>query len=705
MTAVAPAARSTAERPKTKRLDIQGLRAVAVLAVIANHVFGFPGGGFVGVDVFFVVSGFVITSVMLREHELNGRIDFVRFYKHRARRILPAAAVTLAVTVGVAVLVYLPQRAHGVLVDAVWAVLFAANWRFASNGTDYWGKGTPVSPLQHYWSLAVEEQFYFIWPAIVALALVAFRTSRGSGRGRLALALGVVTAASFASSVLETAASPAWAYFSTSSRAWELCLGALLAVGAGAFARLSPRVRTLLAWVGLGGIAVSFMAITKESAFPAPWAALPAMATAFVIVSGTGGTARGVAVLTNRPMTYVGDRSYSLYLWHFPVVVLLAAVMPGGGKLFFLVALSATALLSLLSYHFVEQRVLKSTWLSNPPHRPAEVPGPPARSAKSRRTGVGLSAAALAGVLALFLAAVFPPGTSEPSSPAPSAAGSLSGPEMNQSELTAQLNAALASSNWPELDPSVDTILADTRPAEDNEGCGRTDLSKPDCSWDSGKKQTVVVLGDSTGITLLPTVRAAFGETYNIRGMTMAGCAALDLKVKADTPQFAADCAKFKADSVKAINELKPAMVFLSSTTEILAHLVSEVAEDQAGPEWRQATASELKALKPSGAKLVVVTAPPLGKPPVSCATRFSTPQDCEYSVPASHLLTARAMKEAAEAAGAAFIDTRSWFCSGDECPAFIGQTPLKRDNVHTTRQYAVLLARVLRDAVAAAHN
>lgn len=285
----------------------------------------------------------------------------------------------------------------------------------------------------------------------------------------------------------------------------------------------------------------------------------------------------------------------------------------------------------------------------------------------------------------------------------PASRGGLApGPGMDQSQLTAYLDGALDSSAWPALKPSVDTVLADSRPDEDSAGCGRTDLAAPDCSWDSGKQRTVVVLGDSTGITLLPTVRAALGDTYNVRGMTMAGCAPVDVQVKADKPQFAADCAQFKADSMRAINDLKPAMVLISSTPEILAHLVSETPEDQAGPEWRQGTVTMLRSLQPSGARLLVVTAPPLGKPPVVCATRFSQPSDCEYTPPQSHVVTAQAMREAAVAEGAGFIDTQAWFCSAGRCPAFIGETPLKRDGVHTTRQYAVLLAGVLRDAVTA---
>ena len=706
MTLSAAAPTSTAATVKTKRLDIQGLRAVAVLAVITNHVFGFPAGGFVGVDIFFVISGFVITSLMLREHGLTGRLDFVRFYKHRVRRILPASTLTLVVTVALSALIYLPGRVQSVVTDAFWALLFAGNWRFASAGTDYWADDTPASPLQHFWSLGVEEQYYLVWPAVVAVVLVIAGATRRSARVLLAVTLSGLVVISFIWSVQETATNPDWAYFSTPARAWELGAGALVALGSPAFTRIPRRLADPLTWAGLSGIAVSLLVITKETAFPAPWAAVPVLATALVIIAGTGDPARRLAPLTNKPMRYIGDISFSLYLWHVPVVVLLAALLPRRGGLFYVLAVSVTAVLSVLSYHFVEQRVLRSAWLATerggmkpPSTYPREVPG---------RNGMrlGVAAAVTVAVVALGSTLVVASGVSgAPKSSLSPGALPAPGPGMDQTELTARLNEALGRSDWPALTPSVDTLLSETRPDEDSAGCGRTDLVKPDCSWDNGKRQTIVVLGDSTGITLLPTVRAALGDTYNVRGVTMAGCAAVDVQVKADSPRFAADCDQFKADSVRAINRLRPAIVLISSTPEILAHLVSGVPENRAGAEWKQGTMSVLRALEPSGARLIVVTAPPLGKPPVECATRFSKPRDCEYRLPQSHLLTAAAMREAAAAAGAGFIDTRAWFCSGSSCPAFIGETPLKRDGIHTTRQFAVLLAGVLKEAVTAAQE
>ncbi|MFS2088301.1 SGNH hydrolase domain-containing protein [Paenarthrobacter nicotinovorans] len=228
-------------------------------------------------------------------------------------------------------------------------------------------------------------------------------------------------------------------------------------------------------------------------------------------------------------------------------------------------------------------------------------------------------------------------------------------------------------------------------------------MSKATCIYDTGKPKTAVVFGDSTGITLLPTLREALADEYNIRGMTKAGCVMLDLEVKDDREGFTEQCSAFRSAAIAEINTIKPSIIFLTNTSGVLGRLASGTAEASAGPEWRNATTSIHSALKPSGAQLVVITAPPSGKAPAECATRTSTPRDCMYQIPQNFYITAAAMSEAAMAAGAKFIDTRGWFCgSTDYCPAFVQNVPVKRDTVHTTKQYAVALVPVLKEALAA---
>ena len=196
-----------------RRDDIQGLRAVAVLLVVLAHA-GVPflAGGFVGVDVFFVLSGYLITGLLLSDALENGRVSLLRFYVRRARRILPAAALTLVATMIAAQHLLNFVRARDVVDDSVWAAFFAANTHFAAQGADYFQQGQPASPIQHFWSLSVEEQFYLVWPTLLGLVLFGLVRRRAS-RARLLAVIGLVGAASLAWSVHETPSSPASTYF------------------------------------------------------------------------------------------------------------------------------------------------------------------------------------------------------------------------------------------------------------------------------------------------------------------------------------------------------------------------------------------------------------------------------------------------------------------------------------------------------------
>ncbi|MCW2606048.1 MAG: O-antigen acetylase, partial [Frankiales bacterium] len=308
------------------RTDVEGLRAVAVLLVLGDHLFGVPAGGFVGVDVFFVVSGFLITGLLAREAERTGRVRLRAFWLRRVRRLLPTALVVLAVTCVVAQLLFLPVRAAQTARDAVFAAFSAANWRFAALGTDYFSSTRPPSPVQQYWSLAVEEQFYALWPLLVLL--LATR-SASVLRARLTLAVGVVLVASLAWSAHLSSVSPGAAYFSTATRAHELAAGALLALHVGRAERLSARTGAWLSLAGLVGVVASAFLVRPGVPFPGVVALLPVLATVAVLAGGAGGRT-GVAsrLLSLRVPRYLGRISYSLYLWHWPVTVFGAALRP-----------------------------------------------------------------------------------------------------------------------------------------------------------------------------------------------------------------------------------------------------------------------------------------------------------------------------------------------------------------------------------------
>ena len=354
------------------RPDIQGLRAIAVLLVVCNHLFTWPGGE-IGVDVFFVISGFLITGLLLREHAETGRISWTGFYRRRVRRIVPAATVCLVVVVAASYFIYRTVWYDAVRADGIWSFFFASNWHYAVVWEHRLQAGAPISPLGHFWSLSVEEQFYIVWPVllIVVLGSLSRRPRSWSNKTVLGVVLAVVAAGSFSWAVIETAYDPYWAYFSTLSRAWELCVGALLAIAATRLARLPATVRPALSYAGLAAIVASAFLIDPTSAFPGPWAALPVAGAALVVAAGIGGQPRFAQPLTNPVSVFVGKISYSLYLWHLPVIILLAAAIARDSLWFYVLAVEAMAVLSLASFYLVENPIRRSNWLA-PRSQPAD---------------------------------------------------------------------------------------------------------------------------------------------------------------------------------------------------------------------------------------------------------------------------------------------------------------------------------------------
>jgi peptidoglycan/LPS O-acetylase OafA/YrhL len=669
--------------------------------VIADHLFGYPAGGFVGVDIFFVISGFIITSMLLRQYEQEGRISFAAFYKRRVKRILPASVLVLAVTVAAGFIIFRAGRASTIMTDGIWSAFFAANWRFATTGTDYWADDGIVSPLQHYWSLAVEEQFYFVWPLlIVGTFALAHRLGRPatSSRPVLFAVLAVLSAASFGWALLDTADSPAWAYFSTFSRAWELGLGALLAIASGPARMIPDSIRPAIAWAGLAGIGASFFALNSLSPIPAPGVALPVVSTALVIVAGTGGTQRFLFPLTNRVTGYVGDISFSLYLWHFPAIILLAALLQERPAGYSALVLICTAVLSVASYHLVEDPIRRSSWLED------QDDGRPSRPLNLQRlTYTALGALAVCTVLVLALA---PHRTGVSSTPAPvvqptAGTDEEAGADADRNALSPAIDAALLQEEWPELSPSIDNVIAEGKPSEDEAGCSGVDFSDPESCYfpAEGATRTAVVVGDSTGIMLLPTVREALGTRYNVKGMTRAGCVVLHIESWSDDPKHNAECGSHRSTAESEINALHPDIVFVSTMYGYMDNRIAKSSTTLARAEWQAGAESFIRSIEASGAAVVIVGSPPLGEPLAECGTNFSSPDDCEASISTQYSFVSEAHRAAAAATGATYIDTRRWFCDEDgRCPSFVDGTPVKRDAVHTTRQYAGKIAPLLHE-------
>lgn len=357
-----------------RRADIQGLRAIAVLVVILDHV-GMRGftGGFVGVDVFFVISGYVITRMLLQRSDSPRGAWFLDFYAKRTRRIVPAATLVIALTVVATFELTNFLRGARVIPDATSASLFLANFHFIATGTDYARLDADPSPLQHYWSLAVEEQFYLVWPMLVLVAIVvAGRVRRVTLRHMLVGLLTAVVAASFLCSIVLTSVNGGAAFFSPLTRTWELGIGALLAVTQpwlAAKVAARPTAATVLGVSGIAAIAWAVISLDETDRFPGWVAAVPVLGTAALLVAGMCAqrTASATA-LGSRAAVYIGDISYSLYLVHWPIFVITAACI--GGDFSWplqILLIGATFVASAAMYHGFENPIRRSRLLAARP--------------------------------------------------------------------------------------------------------------------------------------------------------------------------------------------------------------------------------------------------------------------------------------------------------------------------------------------------
>ncbi len=346
------------------RPDVEGLRAIAVLLVVASHAdLGPFSGGYVGVDVFFVLSGFLITGLLLKAYDSEHRISLVSFYARRVRRILPASTLVLLVTVLASYVLLSAYRATHIAGDAQWASLFAANLDFIRQSTNYLDSQLPPSPLQHFWTLGVEEQFYAVWPLTI---LVIARVARSMPlRRKLGIALCLIIAGSLGWSIVQTASNGAEAYFSPLTRAWELGAGALLAVVAPCLKRLPRLLGVVMSVGGVVAILVAGMAFTPLTPFPGSAVILPAGGAALAVAGGTIAPGGGAEILLRRGIfQWIGKLSYSFYLWHWPVLTIAREYQGkdlGAGETLILCLLALA--LSAVMFRVVEHPIRNSTSL------------------------------------------------------------------------------------------------------------------------------------------------------------------------------------------------------------------------------------------------------------------------------------------------------------------------------------------------------
>ncbi|HVL23598.1 MAG TPA: acyltransferase family protein [Thermomicrobiales bacterium] len=671
-------------RQRTFRPDIEGLRAVAVVMVLLNHA-GWTalGGGFVGVDVFFVLSGFLITGLLIREVERTGTVSLPQFYARRARRLLPAGTLVLLATVLASYAWLGEHRANSVADDARWAALFAANLRFISQGTDYLGAQAPPSPLQHYWSLAVEEQFYFVWPILIMLVAIIGR--RWPLRPKLGVALTGIILASLAWSVHQTTVDGTTAYFSPFTRASELAIGALLAVVAPLLPRL-PRVSGIaMSWLGVALIGVSAFVIGPTTPFPGLAALAPVLGTALAIAGGTTAPGGGAEVVLKRwPLQWLGKLSYSLYLWHWPLLVLAA------GRAGHDLALAENLMICLVALALAAATY---ALLENP-----------LRSARVLRERAPAISVAFGLALVLLSTSVSTWYVEAHREPAPI---ELDEAEVAQFPTAAEVEQAVIEgtqvSEWPEQPPRL------KNPAYEGEcDVARKDTTSAACVFGNpDAKQTVVVFGDSHGTMWIP----AFDEIgrqadWRVVQLTKPGCPAADFaNYSTSLGREYTECAEFREFAFGTIAELRPDVVVVTGARKgVIVSDTGEPNSDDTAVDaaWEQGLATSLDRMQPHADRLIVLgDIAYADEPGLDCLS--ANPDDVEAcNVPRDEAVLAdhNAMERRVAAAhGADYVDLIPYFCTETTCPAVIGNLTTRRDTLHVAENYALWLSGALGEA------
>lgn len=681
-TAVPAPRRGAAGKGHEWRPDIQGLRAVAVTMVVLAHAeVPHLAGGYAGVDVFFVMSGFLITSLLLREVLATGTVSLRGFYARRALRLLPASTVVVLATLAGAWLFLSKIRFDEYVGDALGSSLYAVNFRLAANGTDYLAQSSPPSPFQHFWSLAVEEQFYLLWPLLL---LAGARLTRR--RRHLALPLVALCLVSFGLSVWTTQDSPSWAYFGFHTRAWELGAGALTALAAVRLRRLPTRWAAPMTWVGLGGVLLSTVAFDANTPFPGYHALLPVLGAVLVLAGGCApAPAWGArALLARRPMTWVGGLSYGWYLWHWPLLVIGPMALGVSASPLLGLGLSAVALLmAWVTLQLVENRVRFHPAFRRRPGR-----------------GLALGAALTAGaVAAALVAAVFPPAVDSGAS-APALRPALTATPDHGERLAGLLDAS-ATSLPGNLRPALADITS-RRSAVYEDGChvNYRSTEVPRCVYgDLSADRTVVLFGDSHAAQWFPALdRLARTRHWKLVSMTKASCKVAEVTILNGGGPYSA-CDRWRAKAVARIHALHPALVIASSSD---AGTPVRPADDPLR-QWTAGFETTYRALAQDGTRVTALLDTPWPKADaVDCAATHPLHLDrCTNHLPGAVRDPVRgaAIRAAARATGVTVLDPTRWFCTDSgACPVVVGDVFVYRDESHMADAYAEALAPVLGD-------
>jgi peptidoglycan/LPS O-acetylase OafA/YrhL len=683
---VIPRAASSPDDPhRGFRGDVEGLRAVAVGLVLLYHA-GLPwlSGGFVGVDVFFVISGFLITGQLVGELHRTGRISLVRFYARRAKRLLPATAIVLVTTAALVVAFVSKIQWQAIGGDIIASALYFVNWRLANRSVDYLAEDIEPSPVQHFWSLAVEEQYYLVWPLLLLVVTLWARRRGRSLTGPLCIGLALVGLPSFLWAVYQTNHNPATAFFVTTTRIWELAIGAGVAIAVRQLSRMPPVVAMVLGWAGLAAIAAAAALYSTQTPWPGYAAAVPTLGAAAVIATGVAAGHGGpVLVLGTGLFRWVGALSYSLYLWHWPLIVIATAYW---GELSITRGFAVAAFSVIpawLTYRLVENPMRYSQVISRSP-----------------RLSLSLGANfTLLGVLAgLLVSLAFPSAMTSAMAgrgPAAGAAALAEGTEAAEVDVVEWMTPDPLRA--PDDVPSLYAKGCQTPPAE---------VEPVACEFGNPNATTLVaVVGDSKVAQWMPAIEL-LADQNDWRGVLyIKSACAFSSSVSSIDGAIYQTCAEWNA---KVLAELtgpgKPDFVITSHRRP--GALPPGSSPDV--PETREAMAAGLRQtwtkLTAQDIKVIVLldTPSPSGNVYECVAENVDHLTECAYdrgrgvrrSAATTQLDAAKDLDDVE------VIDLTHDICPTDQCPPVIGNVLIYRQGTHLTATYVESLAPYLEVAL-----
>jgi peptidoglycan/LPS O-acetylase OafA/YrhL len=668
------------------RSDIEGLRAIAVILVVAFHA-GVPRitGGYVGVDIFYVISGFLITGLLVDELERSGTISLRSFFARRARRLLPLAALVLvAVAIGMQVFTP-PVFRPTVRFDAISAAFYYSNWQFALESINYLTLGGAQNPVLHYWSLSVEEQFYLVWPLLLILAVSLWRGRGPSVRVRCGAIIAIVGGASFAYSIVETAAQPAIAYFETTTRVWEFAAGGALALAGSRLARTWPLAAAAGGWLGLAAIVASVLAYGPITEFPGTAALLPVLGASLLIAAGIAAPVRGVsALLSLGPLRYLGKISYAWYLWHWPCLVFArtARWAPADGRIGFTttaIAVAISLVLAIVTHALVEAPARRARWFAVGRRRVLLLASS-ATAAAVIALGVSGGPLALPGGVSLI-------GDADASTAVPAAV----------TPLEAQASTAYGALHGCHVGYDA------TAPVS---GCvfGAADA-----------KRTVVLVGDSHAAQWFPALeRLAVHERFRLIAWTKSGCP-LAPRVHIYLPAIGRDYTECTAWTRSVLQRLRalprPAMIIVGRTSTYLPQVLTPDAEQPGAGEasrlWGAGAEAAVSALRRIAPRVIVLRDTPHAPSDVPACISWdpSTSSRCDFTRGASSDAAEYAAERAAGVPRFVYSDPTSAVCPRATCRAVSDGVITYRDDNHLTAAFAASRWRQFAQALSLERN